>query len=187
MDKNYVFPRNERKAFTISCIGLFVMYVILELVIVYRNYNFGEKNDGLYVNIVRLVFAFIALKPLGDIKYRFSKFKFEDDSVSIICGKKIRTVSRYDAYNISVMNLFYMHRYGSNAEKFIVIWKVGSKEPENEISPYTELIRYETIVLPYEERFLKELRLSLGVENIPFYPKVLNRNTGDDSRCSVEE
>ncbi len=181
MDKNYVFPLKERKAFTISCIGLFVMNVVLALLIVYRNYNFGEKDDGLYINIVRLVFAFIALKPLGDIKYRFSKFQFEADSVSIICGKKFRTVSRYDAYNISVMNLLYMHRYGSNAEKFIVIWKVGSKEPENEISPYTELIRYETIVLPYEENFLNELYLCLGVENIPFYPEVKLIKAADGS------
>ncbi len=172
MNKNYVFPRKERKDFIFAYIGLFITYIFLELVIVYSNYKYGGKNDDLYVNIVRLVFAFIALKPLGDIKYRFSKFQFEDDSISIICGKKIRTVSRDDSYNISVMNLLYMHRYGSNAEKFIVIWKVGSKEPENEISPYTELIRYETIVLPYEERFLNELHLSLGVENIPFYPEI---------------
>ncbi|MBQ3137181.1 MAG: hypothetical protein IJB74_06855 [Clostridia bacterium] len=186
MDKNYVFPRNERKAFIISYMGLFILGIFFELVIVYSNNKQGELKDGLDIIIVRLLFIFIALKPLGDIKYRFSKFQFEADSVSIICGKKIRTVSRYDAYNISVMNLLYMHRYGSNAEKFIVIWKVGSKEPENEISPYTELIRYETIVLPYEERFLNELRLSLGVENIPFYPKVLNKKTGDGSVCSAE-
>ena len=179
MDKNYVFPRKERKAFIISYIGIFTMIIFWELAIAYREYKYGDRNEGLYIGFVRLMLVFITFNPLRHRKYRFSIFQFENDSISIICGNKIRTVSRCDTYNISVMDLLYMHRYGSTAKKFIVIWKDESKEPESEISPYVQLKRYETIVLPYEERFLNELRLSLGVENIPFYPKVLNKKTGD--------
>lgn len=178
VNKNYVFPRRERIDFIISYIVLFVVIVAWELAVIYRNYNYGEKNDDLYINIVRLMFIFIILNPLRHKKYRFSKFKFEDDSVSIICGNVIRTVKRKEKFNISVMSLRYMYRYGGKISKFIVIWKDGHHEPENEASPYVTLRRYETIVLPYEKKFLEELFTCLGVENIPIYPEIITQGDG---------
>lgn len=186
VNRNYVFPKKERNKFLGGSIAFAVVFVLLEVVLIFDCFVLG-KNNGTAILIFSAIIVCIIPDPIKHGKYRFTCYEFVQDSVKLFCfGKLINEINRTDNVNASVMKLLYVSRYNNTLEKFIVIWpKDSKKEPYSEISPYVAMRKYGAVVLPYEQEFLNGVELSLGINCIPEYPKYINKNTDDSSLSSA--
>lgn len=169
---DYVFSEDERSGFKVA----FPIYVVsvLCLVAMFIYARRLNPNHGQYFYFVGcLVIISVSIPLIIGLfykKYRFARFSFSNQSVSVQFGKTTRTIYASDSFYVCSAKMLYGQRYQNVEVKLIAIWKEGTKAPIEEISPYIALRKFDVILLPYEDTILRLLDESLGVKEVYDYP-----------------
>ena len=170
-DMGYVLPTDE--------IGMYYYSdsIVLPFIFTWSVMFFTSCEPGrLISNMVQgilLSFPCVLLLVLrfGMIKekYIFARYWFSDNAVHMLLGNDERVIRSSDTFQISLRAACATRFRKAGELKFIVLWRDGEPEPEDNIYEIKLMKRYNAIVLPDTEDVRLQLQKRLGVKVIGYW------------------
>lgn len=170
----YVFADGQRLLvrFCASASLFSYLFLLSGFVLIYFNYK-GERDFILNIIIWSVICIFvhaILASATRSIKYRFIRYEFSEDAVSLWVNEEKRRICTSDDFKISLRTLEFMGgRYSVSRTKYIVLWKSNEPEPKDKVGAYYLVKHYPIIVLPDTEEVRTQLKKTLGVKVIGYW------------------
>ena len=176
LDENtqYVFSDYERKRYKVG-IGftpLATSAFLSVYLLIFKRYR------GMPVFIAAIIFwtaivgiwFYVLFLAKKNKKYRFARYCFGEDAVSMQIEKEKRAIRASDSFHISLRTMVFPERYRNPLEiKYIVLWKACEPIPRDKTSPYIIMKRSKVIVLPDTEGVRSQLEKTFGVKTIGYW------------------
>lgn len=170
----YVFSDGQRLLVRFSASASLFSYLFLlsGFVIIYFNYK-GEQDFILNIIIWSVICIFvhaILSNAFRSIKYRFIRYEFSEDAVSLWVNEEKRCICTSDDFRVSLRTLELMGgRYSVSRTKYIVLWKSNEPEPKDMVSAYYLVKHYQIIVLPDTEEIRNQLKKTFDIKVIGYW------------------
>ena len=171
LEKQYIFPEQERKIFANGGLMLLPLELIVHGMFIGISI-YHQKLDGVWVSLfLALLFAGVHFQNLRFRKYCLAKWSFDGTTFTVYIKNMSNTIDVNQPFCVSATDLSFARRYSPATYPFILIWKPGASVPYEEMGGYQALKKREALILPYDDKTITLFRENLDITEIPRWPR----------------